>query len=110
MSDVLERVANAIHKNSTAGVPLMLARPEDRSWAVGAARAAIAAMPSWQPIETAPKDGRNEILVYCTDTEEAFVAFRSHGDWQYARTAFGDRICCRPTHWMALPAPPEVKP
>ena len=97
------------------------------------ARAALAApapqAPAWQPIETAPQDGRTVLLGY----------FNSHGKWRtlrgqwfsqaeiddtwkepdtgepgwYETVVESDDIpnvwrCC-PTHWMPLPAAPQTK-
>jgi hypothetical protein len=64
--------------------------------------------PGWQPIETAPKDKDLDLLVFCSDTREQFVAYQRlmDGRWTYARGRFGE-VICRPTHWMPLPAPPE---
>ena len=95
------------------------------------------AWPKWRPIETAPKDG-TEILVVSTTggtgvmlcrwialqdfitTEEA-ESFADQGmsessleepDWFYADFSHGDRLApdCYPTHWLPLPPPPEGKP
>ena len=58
----------------------------------------------WQPIETAPKDGR-EVLVAVgkSYTGGVLVAFwcehdEAWNDW--------DRDIWEPTHWMPLPGPP----
>lgn len=62
----------------------------------------------WQPISTAPKD--IDVLVYCSDTEEQFVAFDSldePGVFYYAHTKSGVYIGCTPTHWMPLPEAPK---
>lgn len=68
----------------------------------------------WRPIETAPKGG--DVLVYCRDTDEQFVAFWSKNfvtddvAWTYARFRDSDNqvfsVLCRPTHWQPLPKPP----
>ena len=76
----------------------------------------------WQPIETAPKDGRNLLLWMdrkdyrpdfpcigrwsCTDMKHKFSSvLRCDGACKMAwETGFhGDP----PTHWMPLPPPPE---
>ena len=69
---------------------------------------------SWQPIETAPKDG-TEVLLYFSDgriligdyvvTEQlrhGKTAWKNEG-W---RTFFGLVHDNKPTHWMPLPEPP----
>lgn len=71
----------------------------------------------WQPIETAPKSG--DLLVYCRDTKEQFVAFWSKSietddvAWTYARfrdeEGMVNSVICRPSHWMPLPEPPNTK-
>ena len=56
---------------------------------------------AWQPIQTAPNDGR-QILTYDTRNKpEAAVCLR-HSDGDFWR-----REKVGPTHWMALPAPPQ---
>ena len=58
----------------------------------------------WQPIETAPKDGRN-VLIFNEDGIEIGWWSRGTSEWcrqdMYLSTA-------QPTHWMPLPAPPNV--
>lgn len=55
-------------------------------------------MSSWQPIETAPKDGTDflatdgKTVVYCI--------------WSGTICAFDWKDASQPTHWMPLPAPP----
>lgn len=89
----------------------------------------------WQPIETAPEDGR-EILAYSefgrTETmlvrRIAMVEFLTEAeidecvrdgmteevleadDWFYADFLSGGRLSpdCYPTHWMPLPEPPKT--
>lgn len=66
----------------------------------------------WQPIETAPRDGR--ILVYCPKYGEQFVAFLgvnpNDGEekWVIAQGSDITFIVPSPTHWMPLPPPPSV--
>lgn len=63
---------------------------------------------SWQPIETAPKDGTH-ILIFGTfdnmlyPKEEQVVGQYSRGWWS------GNRVLSHVTHWMPLPRLPEAK-
>lgn len=74
---------------------------------------ADAATPKWQPIETAPRD--REILIYSPEYDEQFVAFwgvcPDDGDsqWVVARSKDMVVIVRNPTHWLPLPAAPEVE-
>lgn len=99
------------------------------------ARAALAApapqAPAWQPIETAPKDGRKLILAYrnrnnkartvmarwLTDEEAAETdadGVGLEGGWyecidnwdDYTEVAIHEG---EPSHWMPLPAAPQTK-
>lgn len=50
---------------------------------------------------------KNDVLVYCMDTNEQFVAFHcGKGEFQFALDRHGERIVCRPTYWMPLPPAP----
>lgn len=72
----------------------------------------------WQPIETAPRDG-TEIDLWTRD-EDGFPGRIPDGAWRtrdgltgwYARSERGwmriEEFAYEPTHWMPLPAPPEV--
>lgn len=51
----------------------------------------------WQPIETAPKDGRQLILLL---TPSGFPQPAYSNTWWMA----GFSVECKPTHWMPLPA------
>lgn len=52
----------------------------------------------WQPMESAPKDGR-QILIKSTNYGEAVVSYRNCGDW-----ADVDGFCLyRPVAWMEIP-------
>ena len=75
-----------------------------------------AQVPEWQPIETAPKELGKRILGLkdCgegTLTSISIVFWLNDGEWHIrdcaARTAEG--LGYRVTHWMPLPAEPEVK-
>lgn len=64
---------------------------------------------TWQPIETAPKDG-TPILAYETDWGYP-ISIRWHQPWQSwvlngVLLKLGD--WGEPTHWMPLPAPPRL--
>lgn len=58
---------------------------------------------SWQPIETAPKDG--DVLVYVARSKEQFVAYWDEEEeaWRFAPNA----KLKTPTHWMPLPPAPK---
>lgn len=63
----------------------------------------------WQPIDSAPKDGSG-VLVY--DEGAIFLAWwdDEQGGW-IDTAAMVSRPCePSPSHWHALPAPPEVSP
>ena len=59
-------------------------------------------MSEWQPIETAPRDGKL-IVVYTKGIID--IAFWN-GPLEYWAT-FAFYQSKRPTHWMPLPEPPE---
>lgn len=67
----------------------------------------LAARPTWQPIETAPKDG-TPILIFDGTGIYGVQFCANTKDWQSSSSSgfecedyFGI-----PTHWMPLPAPP----
>ena len=59
---------------------------------------------SWQPIETAPKDCKTQVLAWCKDYDHLFIVnyTGTEGMW-YVSCSEG---YIRPTHWMPLPRPP----
>ena len=67
----------------------------------------------WQPIETAPKDGR-VLLAYWGDTPQ-FIGWDGEG-WRVLMPPargmgfgiHGNFAPFQPTHWMPLPAPPTM--
>lgn len=72
---------------------------------------------TWQPIETAPKDG-TLVLLYEPDNDEELIDARIFvGLWNDARDAkfYGTAWECAeysafnhyPTHWMPLPEAPK---
>lgn len=66
-------------------------------------------MSEWQPIETAPHDGRL-ILAWgpCWSLPDIISWMPDHKVWQEGLQ--GDYVDdgWEPTHWMPLPAPPEA--
>lgn len=69
---------------------------EHRAALESALRVALTPM-GWQPIETAPKDGRHLILLL---TPSGFPQVAYSNTWWTA----GFSVECKPTHWMPLPA------
>jgi hypothetical protein len=85
------------------------------------------AMSEWQPIETAPKDGRH-ILVFvdCAETPIVRLAFWSDGElwemqgydsleevrgwWSYENSVTQEKLDgpVEPTHWMPAPEFPKA--
>ena len=66
----------------------------------------------WQPIETAPKDGR-PILTYMPGERGGFVNVQTYRGGEDKWCNAGEskrRRMQQPTHWMPLPSPPEVTP
>ncbi len=86
---------------------------ETHAMGLNRARAAIAAMPSWRPIdENAPK--QPEILLYgaCRprNSTERYAKDINVGWWNEALGQWSTRIggeVCDATHWMLLPPKPE---
>jgi hypothetical protein len=61
---------------------------------------------TWQPIETAPEDG-TRILAYDGETIKIVVRYPNIKEWGNPQE-WGDDGSWAPTHWMALPEPPEA--
>ena len=64
---------------------------------------------NWQPIETAPKDGRGIIIFYYPKAGMAF-AFWHEEKWLEVSpglVSMEENTHCKPTHWMPLPEPPK---
>jgi hypothetical protein len=71
----------------------------------------------WQPIETAPKDGTQIVLIIKrpytssdggTEYEQSFVISRfCNYDKMWLEINYGKNWEDIPTHWMPLPKPPE---
>lgn len=62
-------------------------------------------MTTWQPIDTAPKDGRKLLMWNPKLEEDALVLFWMGGHWREPANLMWFRT--DPTHWMPIPAPPE---
>jgi hypothetical protein len=68
----------------------------------------------WQPIETAPRDGTQVLLIARYPTNVAWSD--QYHSWWYTRAVTEDVHWARwphsflPTHWRPLPAPPEGQP
>jgi hypothetical protein len=88
---------------------------DDRlAWRVWQA-ATRAAVPAWQTIETAPKDGTNVLLLNRAGNMACGMWMESRGlgtGW-FLRGGGGPDLFFNdhygPTHWMPLPAAPEVE-
>ena len=62
----------------------------------------------WQPIETAPRDGRRFLLStkHASEWQGMFVAYwnKSEEEWFFTP----EHYVGNPTHWMPLPQPPDM--
>lgn len=64
----------------------------------------------WQPIETAPKNGRDLILWFPKIKRVQACAWKSpNGYYAAAWSADGQWIPYEPTHWMPMPDPPRAE-
>ncbi len=66
-------------------------------------------MTDWQPIETAPDDGRDMLLFGPWDMThgEYQIGYWSGENWHFQSDLWiGDDEEFQPTHWMPLPEPP----
>jgi hypothetical protein len=62
---------------------------------------------TWQPIETAPKEGC--FLVWLSEPElGSYVHTMRAGRGATIGTRFAHDCSGQPTHWMPLPPPPEA--
>lgn len=71
-------------------------------------------MSEWQPIETAPKDGKSVILFdpsrggFVADQRFIFAHWSGWGGGIWENTNSGGKLMNgNPTHWMPLPEPPK---
>jgi hypothetical protein len=65
-------------------------------------------MSEWQPIETAPKDGR--FLVFLSDGAVEVAKRIPNSKTMVIGGAFSFDRSEKPTHWMPLPEPPHIAP
>ena len=70
-------------------------------------------MSEWKPIETAPKDGTEILLVHRADGKS--IRRHRYGVGCYSAMNGGSILwdwgwTIPPTHWMPLPSPPEPTP
>ncbi|MDB5656127.1 MAG: hypothetical protein JWQ94_3740 [Tardiphaga sp.] len=65
------------------------------------------AVPAWQPIETAPKDG-STVLVWRPSEGEHYLAHVGVDFWS-DKSWYRSRRSQQPTHWQPLPAPPITR-
>lgn len=114
----VEAAAKALRERDMAGritVPWgKIQKGQKKKWierGQAALTAALAvdglALQGWQPIETAPKDGRMFIIGRDASSGHAYAGI---GIWRDEKlrdpTDFPARMWNRPTHWQPLPAPP----
>lgn len=86
--------------------------PDDGKWHADAIREWNRREPSWQPIETAPKDG-TLVLLCCVGWPHSVLRdepwpIKVGGWWKSHWDIFG--ASWEPTHWMPLPEGPSTYP
>ena len=65
-------------------------------------------MTEWQPIETAPKDDYQEILVFHNGGITIARWYEENQEWVYQHELLSLDSVASPTHWMPLPEPPTT--
>lgn len=63
----------------------------------------IDALSGWQPIATAPKDGKTDVVLYWDKHAVSDVGCWIQGAWEMNGSGWA------PTHWMPLPSAPAQK-
>lgn len=63
------------------------------------------AVPAWQPIETAPKDGSP--IIGWSDEGVSYVCWLTKGHWCFFKNYRGDEWYFEPTKWQPHPAFPR---
>lgn len=102
LNGLIEAAATAAEV-AASGAPDREVRFADDEVAAARSRVEALCRPQWQPIETAPKGGRDLILLL---TPSDFPQFAYSNTWWTA----GFSVECKPTHWMPLPPPPGATP
>jgi hypothetical protein len=65
----------------------------------------------WHPIETAPKDGTPALFCHWMSPEQDVLPIAS-GFWSRLSEGWFSELSghmMKPTHWMPLPAPPQLQ-
>jgi hypothetical protein len=70
-------------------------------------------MNEWQPIDTAPRDGRTIIAYRPTDPPHIEGMYwanyeKDNGAWHWSYDGESS-LTIPPSHWMPLPEPPQLK-
>lgn len=107
--DLERRMDEAAERRDREGKPTTIALSEAIAALPLPAPGAEVALP-WQPIETAPKDGR---LLLLATTSAVITGFwldnsKTQSPWEGWSTS-GKPFRGPPTHWMPLPAPPAAE-
>jgi len=74
--------------------------------AIAACRAALAQPDGWQPIETAPKDGRWILITNGANLENCYWDGGMHRAYPWRNRGGNGWLAEWPTHWMPIPAGP----
>lgn len=64
-------------------------------------------MTDWQPIETAPRDGKTLLMWAPGFGLGALVLYWMNDYWREPANGLGLKV--EPTHWMPLPPPPRTE-
>lgn len=112
MIDLRERVARAICATHSRYPPQV--EGEWQTWldeADAAIAAGVGAVPAWQPIETAPRDG-SEVLLWDRDIAGCDIGVWSAQAGCWINDSHGIGLVQQqihlPSHWMSLPTPPAA--
>ncbi|WP_354648260.1 DUF551 domain-containing protein [Klebsiella michiganensis] len=90
----------------------MLAASQHDTPALNSLQSVDSVAGKWIPVSERMPEEDTDVVVYCSDTEEQFVAYHNcNGYFHYATyekkgEGYVD-IVCNPTHWMPLPAAPQ---
>lgn len=75
-----------------------------------AARSADTSGARWQPIETAPRDGRWLLITNGFNLEQCYWDTAMHREYPWRNHGGNGWLTNWPTHWMPLPEPPPAAP